>query len=147
MREPRTYKGLVRAMNRGNVSRSREPITFSYPDFMNEGTARRAENYAIRKTEVLIDKYRRGDLTVEGLANTNNKLTLVAHHIPTALLPISYNPTIEDLAEETGIRPEEVLGEYKKGGMVKKTGYYKLHKGEKVIPANEVKKNKTKYKK
>ena len=41
----------------------------------------------------------------------------------------------------------EIEGSMKKGGMVKKTGVYLLHKGEKVIPANQVKKNKTKYKK
>ena len=29
---------------------------------------------------------------------------------------------------------QEVLGSMKKGGMVKATGLYKLHKGEKVVP-------------
>jgi hypothetical protein len=30
---------------------------------------------------------------------------------------------------------QEILGSLKRGGMVKKTGAYKLHKGEKVIPS------------
>lgn len=46
---------------------------------------------------------------------------------------------------------QEVVGSMKDGGMVKKTGLYKLHKGEKVIPADKVKemdmKNKTRKKK
>ena len=33
---------------------------------------------------------------------------------------------------------QEVLGSMKKGGMVKATGVYKLHKGEKVIPKHMV---------
>lgn len=35
-----------------------------------------------------------------------------------------------------------LLGQFKKGGMVKKTGAYILHKGEKVIPSKKVKKMK-----
>lgn len=31
----------------------------------------------------------------------------------------------------------ELLGSFKKGGTVKKTGAYKLHKGEEVIPAKK----------
>ncbi len=31
----------------------------------------------------------------------------------------------------------ELLGSFKKGGHVKKTGVYKLHKGEEVIPAKK----------
>ncbi len=31
-----------------------------------------------------------------------------------------------------------IKGSFKKGGMVKKTGAYKLHKGEKVVPAGKV---------
>jgi hypothetical protein len=31
----------------------------------------------------------------------------------------------------------ELLGSFKKGGIVKKTGAYKLHKGEEVIPAKK----------
>jgi hypothetical protein len=34
---------------------------------------------------------------------------------------------------------QEVLGSFKRGGMVKKTGAYKLHKGEKVLPTGMVK--------
>ena len=34
----------------------------------------------------------------------------------------------------------QVLGEMKKGGMINKTGVYKLHKGEMVVPASKVKK-------
>lgn len=37
---------------------------------------------------------------------------------------------------------QPVLGSYKKGGKVKKTGLYKLHKGEKVVSAKKVKKSK-----
>lgn len=35
------------------------------------------------------------------------------------------------------------LRSFKKGGKVKKTGKYKLHKGEKVIPAKKSKKSDT----
>lgn len=35
---------------------------------------------------------------------------------------------------------KEVMGSYKKGGKVKKTGVYKLHKGEKVVTKKAVKK-------
>jgi hypothetical protein len=38
----------------------------------------------------------------------------------------------------------KLQGSFKKGGLVKKTGAYKLHKGEKVIPKNKVKKLKKK---
>ena len=31
----------------------------------------------------------------------------------------------------------ELLGSFKKGGTVKKTGIYKLHKGEEVVPAKK----------
>ena len=31
----------------------------------------------------------------------------------------------------------ELLGSFEKGGIVKKTGAYKLHKGEEVIPAKK----------
>lgn len=37
------------------------------------------------------------------------------------------------------IANKTVLGSYKKGGKVKKTGLYKLHKGEKVIKAKKKK--------
>ena len=37
---------------------------------------------------------------------------------------------------------ERLLGSFKKGGKVKKTGKYKLHKGEVVVPAKKVKKMK-----
>ena len=38
---------------------------------------------------------------------------------------------------EAGLR---ILGELKKGGMIKKTGVYKLHKGEMVVPVKNVEK-------
>ena len=47
----------------------------------------------------------------------------------------------ELLKEATKVLP------FKKGGFVKKNSVAVLHKGEKVISANEVKKNKDKYKK
>lgn len=34
---------------------------------------------------------------------------------------------------KAGVNKNKVLGSYKKGGKVKKTGLYKLHKGEKVL--------------
>jgi len=34
---------------------------------------------------------------------------------------------------------DQLLGSLKKGGIVKKTGPYKLHKGERVIPAKRAK--------
>lgn len=37
------------------------------------------------------------------------------------------------LGENKKLR-DELLGNYKKGGHVKKTGIYRLHKGEEVIP-------------
>jgi hypothetical protein len=39
------------------------------------------------------------------------------------------------LAGITGGGEDSMLGSFKKGGTVPKTGVYKLHKGEKVIPA------------
>ena len=38
---------------------------------------------------------------------------------------------------EPGLR---ILGELKSGGMIKKTGVYKLHKGEMVVPVKNVEK-------
>lgn len=38
------------------------------------------------------------------------------------------------------IEKRKLLGSMKKGGMVKATGAYLLHKGEKVVPAKDVKK-------
>lgn len=38
------------------------------------------------------------------------------------------------------LREEPVLGSFKKGGKVKKTGLYKLHKGEKVVRKGKKKK-------
>lgn len=39
-----------------------------------------------------------------------------------------------------------LAGSFKKGGRVKKTGVYRLHKGEKVIPANKVKRSRSRGK-
>lgn len=38
---------------------------------------------------------------------------------------------------------DQIIGSFKKGGKVKKTGNYKLHKGEKVVPVKKVKKGKS----
>lgn len=38
------------------------------------------------------------------------------------------------------VNRKEVLGSYKKGGKVKKTGLYKLHKGERVLTKKQAKK-------
>lgn len=43
-----------------------------------------------------------------------------------------------------GAPKQPILGSFKKGGKVKKTGLYKLHKGEKVIPVKALKTVKTK---
>lgn len=48
----------------------------------------------------------------------------------------------ETIASEGKNVDSGVLGSYKKGGKVKKTGPYKLHKGEEVIPAHKVGKKK-----
>lgn len=37
------------------------------------------------------------------------------------------------------VRPSPVIGSLKRGGKVKKTGTYKLHAGERVVPARGVK--------
>lgn len=42
---------------------------------------------------------------------------------------------------------DTLLGSFKKGGKVKKTGNYKLHKGEKVVPAKKVKKERMTFEK
>ena len=34
--------------------------------------------------------------------------------------------------------PGRVMGSFKKGGKVKKTGVYKLHKGERVMPTTKL---------
>jgi len=46
-------------------------------------------------------------------------------------------PDYQEPQPEPGLR---VLGEMKKGGMIKKTGVYKLHKGEMVVPVKNVEK-------
>lgn len=38
------------------------------------------------------------------------------------------------------IEKRKLMGSMKNGGMVKKTGAYLLHKGEKVVPVKDVKK-------
>lgn len=38
------------------------------------------------------------------------------------------------------IEKRKLMGSMKKGGMVKKTGAYMLHAGERVVPAKDVKK-------
>jgi hypothetical protein len=38
------------------------------------------------------------------------------------------------------IEKRKLMGSMRKGGMIKKTGAYMLHAGEKVIPAKDVKK-------
>lgn len=40
-----------------------------------------------------------------------------------------------DIAQHKAQKVHPILGWFKKGGIVKKTGAYILHKGEKVIPA------------
>jgi hypothetical protein len=42
---------------------------------------------------------------------------------------------VTDAAKGVG----KLLGSFKKGGRVKKTGKYKLHKGERVVPRSRVK--------
>lgn len=44
-----------------------------------------------------------------------------------------------DAAKGVASLAGKVIGSLKKGGKVKKTGKYKLHKGEQVIPRNRVK--------
>ncbi len=47
--------------------------------------------------------------------------------------PYRYNP----MQAQPNVGQPRILGQMKKGGKVKKTGNYKLHKGEKVIPAKK----------
>lgn len=46
----------------------------------------------------------------------------------------------QEYADKMNKTKRRVMGSFKKGGKVKKTGLYKLHKGEKVIPAKKKKK-------
>jgi hypothetical protein len=45
------------------------------------------------------------------------------------------------------IGPEPIRGSFKKGGKVKKTGNYKLHKGERVLTEKQAKSIRSKAKK
>jgi hypothetical protein len=47
----------------------------------------------------------------------------------------------ESMAREANMNPRagDLLGGFKKGGKVKKTGPYKLHKGERVLTARQAK--------
>ena len=46
-------------------------------------------------------------------------------------------PKVGGQMGENARMKHELLGSFKKGGIVKKTGAYKLHKGEEVIPAKK----------
>lgn len=51
-----------------------------------------------------------------------------------APMMLSYNPSTPPAM----MRPPQVLRSFKKGGKVKKTGNYKLHKGEMVVPLSKL---------
>ncbi len=65
-----------------------------------------------------------GRLNSEGVDNRNNKLKLL-------------NTTL--LREDEVATPDIPPAQMKSGGIVPKDGLYRLHKGEKVIPANRAK--------
>jgi hypothetical protein len=46
-------------------------------------------------------------------------------------------PKVGGQMGENARMKRELLGSFKKGGTVKKTGIYKLHKGEEVVPAKK----------
>jgi len=115
----------TKKMSRGNirqVDKTIKAINVSQQD--NAEEIFRALRKARSLREDITIRLRRGELTEEGLDNLNNKLALLNQHIP------------------KDMEIPEVLGSFKKGGMVKKTGLYQLHKGEKVIPVKDVKKKK-----
>lgn len=75
------------------------------------------------------------NLTPEGIANRNNKINLINQHLPSGR-------EIPNVVVNPNPNPPNVLGNFEKGGTVKKTGLYKLHKGEKVIPAKKTERKK-----
>ena len=114
-----SMKGDVRRINRGNVSRANPNVKTDNAYWaldLNQMFRADALGNAMRQN--LIQDL--PTLTPEGVANRNNKINLINQHLP----PGNEVPNV-------------VLGNFEKGGTVKKTGLYKLHKGEKVIPAKK----------
>tara|TARA_R110002012_G_scaffold184222_2_gene350784 strand:+ start:9059 stop:9496 length:438 start_codon:yes stop_codon:yes gene_type:complete len=120
-------KGDVRRMARGNIPKVDKSLKSSNVVSQHDiGRIDRAMEKAINIYERMEDDKRIGELTPDKLSNLNNKIALLNQQLP------------------RNMEIPEVLGGFKKGGNVKKTGLYQLHKGEKVIPAKDVKKNKKK---
>jgi len=123
---PASLRTDIRRMNRGNVTsiKNTNAKNINVRTRTNQAELLRALDKAEDLRDEITLKLSRGELSEEGLKNMNNKLTLLNQHIPkNSEVPL-------------------VLGSFKKGGMVKKTGLYQLHKGEKVIPVKDVKKKK-----
>ena len=123
---PASLRTDIRRMNRGNVTsiKNTNAKNINVRTRTNQAELLRALDKAEDLRDEITLKLSRGELSEEGLKNMNNKLTLLNQHIP------------------KDMEIPEVLGSFKKGGMVKKTGLYQLHKGEKVIPVKDVKKKK-----
>lgn len=120
-------KGDVRRMARGNIPKVDKNLKSSNVVSQHDiGRIDRAMEKAINIYERMQDDKRTGDLTPDKLANLNNKIALLNQQLP------------------RDMEIPEVLGGFKKGGNVMKTGLYQLHKGEKVIASKDVKKNKKK---
>ena len=128
---PASLKTDVRRMNSGNVRsiKNTNAKSTNVRTRTNQEELLRALDKAEDIRRDIFLKLRRGELTDEGLKNMNNKITLLNQHIPKE-------------SEVPLANKYDVLGSFKNGGMVKKTGLYQLHKGEKVIPVKDVKKKK-----
>ena len=119
-------KGDVRRIKRGNIPRQppnlKVPNAWAYnnmqPYDMNELVKAYRVSHDLRH-QLAMDSWHDRLASEEALARRNNKLRLINQHNP------------------VGLEAPEVLGNFQKGGKVKQTGLYKLHKGEQVIPAKK----------
>lgn len=115
-------KGDVRRMARGNIPKVDKSLKSS--NVISQHDIPRMERAMIKADNIYnkIEADRRaGELTPDKLTNLNNKIALLNQQLP------------------RNLEIPEVLGSFKKGGNVKKTGLYQLHKGEKVIPVKNKK--------
>jgi len=110
----------VRKISRGNIPKfvSNAKRQNAYYE-LDLNQIHRAEQIALQMAERTRQDFADGNLCPQGLANRNNKIRLINSHLP------------------AGSEVQTVLGNFKHGGTVPKTGLYKLHKGEKVIPVKK----------
>ncbi len=118
----------LRRMRRGNVSTIVSGGKTENAELMMDiRKPVKAHNAALKIENEILKRAREGTLTQEALESMNNKIRILNEHMPDNMEVMEVPNSIMNV--------EQVLGDFEHGGNVPKTGLYRLHEGERVIPA------------